>query len=123
MSGIFIFRKALYDEGARRIWVLDLGPQGCMPMTLTKYAANIKMSDIDECGCARPYNEAVALYNRLLREQLRRLQSMLLTSDIVFVDTFHIQYSMIKHAPRYGMYTCLIASNSYTKKGVVAHSL
>ena len=95
-------------------------------MTLTKYASNIKMGDIDECGCARPYNEAVAVYNRLLREQLRRLQSMLPTSDIVFVDTFHIQYSMIKHAHRYGMYTSLMASNSYTKQKkmcVVTHSL
>lgn len=92
--------KELYEEGAATIWVLDVGPQGCMPFVLTKYP--YLETDLDEHGCARPFNEAVLFYNRLLKAQLVRLQEQLPGSKVIYVDTYDIQYSMIQDAQRYG---------------------
>eukprot|EP00250_Pteridium_aquilinum_P005538 c15613_g1_i2 orf=347-1504(+) len=92
--------KELYEEGAQTLWVMDVGPQGCMPFVLTKYP--YMPTDLDEHGCARPYNEVVIFYNRLLKAQLALLQGQLPGSTIVYVDTYDIQYSLIQDAHRYG---------------------
>lgn len=92
--------KELYEEGAQTIWVMDVGPQGCMPFVLTKYPYT--QADLDEHGCARPFNEAVIFYNRILKAQLSLLQEQLPGSTLVFVDTYDIQYSLIQDAKRYG---------------------
>lgn len=92
--------KELYEEGAQTIWVMDVGPQGCIPFVLTKYP--YMQADLDEHGCARPYNEAVLFYNGLLKAQLTLLQEQLPGSTVVYVDTYDIQYSLIQDAKRYG---------------------
>ncbi|KAI5070237.1 hypothetical protein GOP47_0014580 [Adiantum capillus-veneris] len=92
--------KELYEEGAQNIWVLDVGPQGCMPFVLTKYP--YLESDLDEHGCATPFNAAVIYYNQLLKAQLAGLQDQLPGSRVVYVDTYDIQYSLMQDAKRYG---------------------
>lgn len=92
--------KELFEDGAQTFWVLDVGPQGCLPFVLSKYPYTV--ADLDAHGCAKPYNDAVVLYNRLLKRRLELLQKQLAGATIVFVDTYDIQYSMIQNARQYG---------------------
>lgn len=92
--------KELYEEGAKTIWVFDVGPQGCLPVVLSKYPHSAR--DLDEHGCAKPYNDVVSFYNRLLKKQLGLLQQQLEGASVVYVDTYDIQYTMIQNAKRFG---------------------
>ncbi|KAI5073448.1 hypothetical protein GOP47_0011461 [Adiantum capillus-veneris] len=92
--------KDLYETGARTFWVMDVGPQGCLPFVLSKYPHT--MADLDDTGCALPYNEVVVNYNQLLRSQLSILQDQFSDAAIVYVDTYSIIYTMIQNAPRFG---------------------
>ncbi|KAH7288976.1 hypothetical protein KP509_31G052200 [Ceratopteris richardii] len=92
--------RELYETGARTFWVMDVGPQGCLPFVLSKYPHT--MADLDDTGCAEPYNRVVQTYNNLLRSQLAALRDELPMATIVYVDTYSILHTMIENGPRFG---------------------
>jgi phospholipase/lecithinase/hemolysin len=92
--------QELYESGARTFWVMDVGPQGCLPLILSQFPHST--ADLDEHGCARPFNEAVVFYNRILKEQLALLAEQLPSASIIYVDTYSVLNAMVQNAPRFG---------------------
>eukprot|EP00253_Pinus_taeda_P000661 PITA_00661 len=92
--------QALYKEGARMIMVKDVGPQGCQPFWLTFFSHS--SNDFDQYGCSLSYNNAVRLYNRMLRAHLAVIRKELPDATIIYVNTYDIVYDFFVNPSKYG---------------------
>ncbi|KAK7259016.1 hypothetical protein RIF29_24610 [Crotalaria pallida] len=90
--------KGLYNEGARKFWVHNTGPLGCLPRALALSQKN----DLDSFGCISSYNSAARLFNGALQHLSQKLRNELKDATIVYVDIYAIKYDLITNAAKYG---------------------
>jgi len=88
----------LHNEGARKFWVHNTGPLGCLP----KILALAQKKDLDSLGCLSSYNSAARLFNEALLLLSQKLRSELKDSTLVYVDIYGIKHDLITNAAKYG---------------------
>lgn len=87
--------QRLYDLGARKIIVVNVGPIGCIPYERdTNRAAG-------DC-CFDPPNEMAQLFNARLRDLVSELSSTLQGSKLVYADIYRIVDDIIENYASYG---------------------
>ncbi|KAJ0577303.1 putative triacylglycerol lipase [Helianthus annuus] len=85
----------LYDMGARKIVVPNVGPIGCIP-----YQRDITPSAGDNC-VALP-NHLAQLFNLQLKGLLQELSNSLQGSAFIFADVYRIVADIVKNHKSYG---------------------
>lgn len=90
----------MYGEGGRSFWIHNTGPLGCLPYTLDRYP--VSAAQIDEFGCAKPFNEMAQYFNSKLKKTVEQLRIELPEAAIVYVDVYTVKYTLITHAQKYG---------------------
>ncbi|XP_019422444.1 PREDICTED: GDSL esterase/lipase At1g09390-like isoform X2 [Lupinus angustifolius] len=96
--------KSLYNQGARKFWVHNTGPLGCLPKILSL----TQKKDLDSFGCLSSYNSAARLFNGALQHLTQKLRNQLNGATIVYVDIYAIKYDIITNAAKYGFSNPLI---------------
>ncbi|KAH0725505.1 hypothetical protein KY284_001370 [Solanum tuberosum] len=85
----------LYNMGARKIIVVNVGPIGCIP-----YQREINPSAGNKC--VNFPNELAQLFNNQLRIQVTQLNSKLIGSKFVYADVYEIVQDIIQNYSSYG---------------------
>ncbi|XBJ15104.1 hypothetical protein VPH35_007071 [Triticum aestivum] len=86
--------RALYGSGARKFWVYNTGPIGCLPQTL---ALRQRPGDeLDPAGCLARYNAAARALNTGLAAACRRLTDEYCGSaTVVCTDMYAPPYNYV----------------------------
>lgn len=92
--------QTIYDQGGRSFWIHNTGPVGCYPYILDRYL--VTAAQIDNHGCANPYNEMAQYFNHGLKAALADLRKRLPMAAITYVDIYLAKYTLITHAKKYG---------------------
>ncbi|PIA39316.1 hypothetical protein AQUCO_02600040v1 [Aquilegia coerulea] len=92
--------KKLYDQGARRFWIHNTGPVGCLPQSITFFGKD--PSKIDGLGCVISLNNAAKLFNLQLHALCSKLQGQLSGANVTYTDMFRIKLNLISNYSRYG---------------------
>lgn len=90
--------QGLYNGGARKFWVHNTGPFGCLP----KLLALAQKKDLDSVGCLSSYNSAARLFNEALFHLTQKLRTELKDATLIYVDIYAIKYDLITNATKYG---------------------
>ncbi|CAH1454481.1 unnamed protein product [Lactuca virosa] len=85
----------LYDLGARKIVIPNVGPIGCIP-----YQRDINLSEGNDCVALA--NHLAQLYNRQLKSLLQELNIKLKGSTFLFADVYNIVADIIQNFESYG---------------------
>ncbi|CAK8578749.1 unnamed protein product [Lathyrus sativus] len=99
--------RSVYKEGGRSFWVHNTGPLGCLPYMLDR--SPMSSADMDDFGCAKPFNEIAQYFNQKLKEAVVKLREELQEATIVYVDVYKVKYALISHARKYGFEKGVIA--------------
>ncbi|XP_028779460.1 GDSL esterase/lipase At1g09390 [Neltuma alba] len=97
--------KSLYNEGARKFWVHNTGPLGCLPKLISLAQTKV----VDSLGCLSHYNSAARLFNEALLHLLQKLRTELKDATLVHVDIYSIKHDLIANAAKYGFSNPLMA--------------
>lgn len=90
------YLKEIHKLGARKIAVLSGPPVGCLPVQRTLSGGVLRK-------CVDNDNNAVQLFNDMLKQQLKFLESNLLQSRVAFVDFYNPLMSIIENPHQYGI--------------------
>ncbi|CAN1281605.1 GDSL esterase/lipase At4g16230 [Linum perenne] len=91
---ISVFER-LYDLGARKIVVVNVGPIGCIP-----YIRDINPSSGDKCATFP--NELARSYNAKLKTLVQGLSKSLTGSYLVYADVYRIVSDIVTNYKSYG---------------------
>ncbi|KAB2037266.1 hypothetical protein ES319_D03G062400v1, partial [Gossypium barbadense] len=75
----------IYNEGGRYFWIHNIGPVGLMERI------PVLAGQIDEYGCASPFNEVAQFFNQDL-----------VNVAITYVDVYSVKYSLISQGRKHG---------------------
>ncbi|TKY57068.1 GDSL esterase/lipase [Spatholobus suberectus] len=95
--------RYLYDANARKIICLGILPLGCTPRMaweLNRTSAEYYNGN----GCVEHVNELVFEYNRLLDEQIVKLNTEFPDAQMVFCDVYNGMMEIINEPRLYGMF-------------------
>ncbi|OAY70579.1 GDSL esterase/lipase [Ananas comosus] len=92
--------KKLYDNGARKFWIHNTAPLGCLPQNIAAFGKD--PSKLDELGCVASHNRAAKLFNLQLHALCTKLQGQYTDANITYVDIYSIKYDLIANYSRYG---------------------
>ncbi|KAG9141207.1 hypothetical protein Leryth_001691 [Lithospermum erythrorhizon] len=90
----------LYAQGARRFWVHNTGPVGCLPYSYIYYP--YKQQNLDNSGCVKPQNEVAREFNRQLKNRIFKLRTQLRGASLSYVDVYSAKYGLISRAKNIG---------------------
>ncbi|KAI3932758.1 hypothetical protein MKW92_006608 [Papaver armeniacum] len=89
----------LYEMDARKIVVANVGPVGCIPIERTlNYKSWYTTSD----SCISAMNNAAMLFNKKLKSLLIELNSNLVESKFVYVDSYGVISHIFENYKSYG---------------------
>ncbi|KAK9084035.1 hypothetical protein Scep_030506 [Stephania cephalantha] len=103
--------KRLYDQGARRFWIHNTSPIGCLPKNIARYGQD--STRLDELGCVSSHNRAAKLFNLQLYALCKKLQSQFTDANVTYVDIFSIKFNLISNYTLYGFKQPLMACCGY----------
>ncbi|PWZ54416.1 GDSL esterase/lipase [Zea mays] len=92
--------EKLYDQGARKFWIHNTGPLGCLPQNIALFGKD--PSQLDELHCVAKHNRAAKLFNLQLHALCTKLRAEFDGASITYVDIHMIKYSLIANYCRYG---------------------
>ncbi|XP_019053431.1 PREDICTED: GDSL esterase/lipase 7-like [Nelumbo nucifera] len=92
LSGCF---KRLYESGARRIVMFEIGPIGCMPIFTRKLKPR--------GPCVEEFNQLVSYFNSELSEMLKGLTTSLQGATFVLAQINKLAYDAITNPSKYGL--------------------
>ncbi|KAK4488803.1 hypothetical protein RD792_004593 [Penstemon davidsonii] len=92
--------KYVYDHGGRSFWIHNTGPVGCLPYVMDRPL--IAAGEVDEIGCASPFNEMDQYFNFRLKETVIQLRKDLPSAALTYVDVYAVKYDLISHAKKHG---------------------
>ncbi|KAL3501118.1 hypothetical protein ACH5RR_035567 [Cinchona calisaya] len=92
--------KHIHDQGGRSFWIHNTGPVGCLPYVMDRLL--VTAAQVDEAGCAAPFNEVAKYFNWKLKEAVYQLRKELPKAALTYVDVYSIKYDLIRHAKKYG---------------------
>ena len=88
--------QRLYELGARRVLVTGTGPLGCLPSQLAT-----KSTDGE---CVPELQEAMKIFNPLLDNMIKDLNSQLGNQIFIAVNAFLINMNYITNPQKYGQF-------------------
>lgn len=94
------YSQKLYDQGARRFWIHNTGPLGCLPENIDRFGKD--PSKLDELGCVVSHNRAARFFNLQLHALCTKLQGDLAGANVTCTDIFSIKSNVIANFSRYG---------------------
>ncbi|XP_020275349.1 GDSL esterase/lipase At1g54790-like [Asparagus officinalis] len=103
--------KKLYDQGARKFWIHNTGPLGCLPQNIALFGKD--PSKLDEFGCVSAHNRAAKLFNLQLHALCTKLQGGFGDANITYVDIFSIKSDLIANYSKYGFENSTAACCGY----------
>ncbi|PWA54310.1 esterase [Artemisia annua] len=106
--------KDVHDKGGRYFWIHNAGPIGCLPYILEHLPT--KPEEMDETGCANPFNELARFFNRKLKDLVDQLRKELREAAITYVDIYRARYALISQASKHGFEHPLRACCGYGGK-------
>ncbi|KAF9602058.1 hypothetical protein IFM89_024825 [Coptis chinensis] len=77
--------------------VLELGPSAFL------VELPHSSSDLDEYGCMKSYNNAVADYNNMLRDMLGQTRKALPDASVIYVDIHSVYLELFRHPKNHGL--------------------
>lgn len=86
--------QSLYNLGARKVVVFELGPLGCLPSTIRKSRNGGK--------CAEETNALIPYFNNGVGAMLKNLTSTLSGSTFIFSQVNWLAYDAIVNPSKYG---------------------
>ncbi len=86
--------QALYNLGARKMLVFDLGPIGCFPLVHNKIEGKV--------SCLEDLNTMITMFNGKLYYMLMDLTSLFDGTTLVVAQTYKLIYDMILNPFTYG---------------------
>ncbi|KAF6984637.1 hypothetical protein CFC21_002612 [Triticum aestivum] len=92
--------KALYDQGARKFWIHNTGPLGCLPQNIDLFGKD--PTQLDELHCVAKHNRAAKIFNLQLHALCTKLRAQFSGANITYVDIYSIKYALIGNYSRYG---------------------
>uniref|UniRef100_A0A0D3G7E7 Esterase n=1 Tax=Oryza barthii TaxID=65489 RepID=A0A0D3G7E7_9ORYZ len=92
--------KKLYEQGARKFWIHNTGPLGCLPQNIAFFGKD--RSQLDELRCVAKHNRVAKLFNLQLHALCTKLRGEFAGASITYVDIYTIKYSLIANYSRYG---------------------
>lgn len=96
--------QKLYQEGARRFWIHNTGPIGCLTYFVVKNPP--PPENTDQTGCIKSYNEVAQEFNQQLKHKVSQLRTQFPNATLVYVDIYSVKYTLISQAHKYGTFTC-----------------
>ncbi|KAG6519375.1 hypothetical protein ZIOFF_022868 [Zingiber officinale] len=103
--------KKLYDQGARRFWIHNTGPLGCLTQNIARFGKD--PSKLDETGCLRSHNRVAKLFNLQLHALCTKLQGLFEDASLTYVDVFSIKLNLIANYSKYGFENSIAACCGY----------
>ena len=97
-----INHQRLYNLGARKVVMFEIGPIGCIPSMTRTNQHNGK--------CVEESNQLVAYFNDNLLGMLRNLTSTLPNSIFVHGHVYWLGYDAIMNPSKYGKYELFLFS-------------
>ncbi|GLJ04715.1 hypothetical protein SUGI_0001840 [Cryptomeria japonica] len=91
----------LYNEGARKIVVLNMLPLGCTPGVLGSIKPVKELQD--EYGCLLSFNNLVNLYNQQLDILLKELRLELSNAQWILFDIHTVIWNVVRYPALYGV--------------------
>lgn len=95
--------RYLYDANARKIIFLGILPLGCTPRLAWELNGTLAR-DYNGNGCVEHVNDLVSEYNRLLDEQIAKLNTEFSDAQMVFCDVYNGTMEIINQPRLYGMF-------------------
>ncbi|XP_031477278.1 GDSL esterase/lipase At3g26430-like [Nymphaea colorata] len=92
--------KGIYDQGGRSFWIHNTGPFGCLAYVLERLP--VLASQIDQAGCATPFNELAQFFNEKLNQTVVRLRKHFPHAVFTYVDVYSVKYELISQAKKNG---------------------
>ncbi|XP_071724905.1 GDSL esterase/lipase At3g27950-like [Rutidosis leptorrhynchoides] len=92
--------QELYQEGARKFWIHNTGPIGCMPLFIINFPP--KSGNADENGCIKSYNQVAQEFNNQLKQKVAGLRTNFPDATLVLVDIYSAKYTLINEARQNG---------------------
>ncbi|PIA63287.1 hypothetical protein AQUCO_00200956v1 [Aquilegia coerulea] len=86
--------QRLYNLGARKFVVFEIGPVGCMPYSIQRHRTNTQ--------CVEEYNQLVSYFNPQLTATLNRLTSLLPGSTFINGKIHNFFKTMVQNPSTYG---------------------
>ncbi|KAK7385862.1 hypothetical protein VNO78_31786 [Psophocarpus tetragonolobus] len=93
--------RYLYNANARKIICLGILPLGCTPRMVWELNST-PAGDYNANGCVEHVNDLVFEYNRLLDEQIAKLNTEFSDAQIVFCDVYNGMMKIINEPRLYG---------------------
>ncbi|EOY00662.1 GDSL-like Lipase/Acylhydrolase superfamily protein [Theobroma cacao] len=90
----------IYGQGGRYFWIHNTGPVGCLPYVMERIP--VLAGQIDENGCASPFNEVAQFFNLGLKKTVEQLRKDLPLAAITYVDVYSVKYSLISQGRKHG---------------------
>ncbi|WOL15971.1 GDSL esterase/lipase [Canna indica] len=102
----------LHQNGARKFWIYNTGPFGCLPQKLALQKKND--SRLDQQGCLADFNNVAQVFNAGLGELCDQLRSEFKNdATIVYTDMYAIKYDLVANHAKYGFDYPLMACCGY----------
>ncbi|KAK6922292.1 GDSL lipase/esterase [Dillenia turbinata] len=99
--------QKVYALGGRSFWVHNTSPVGCLPYILDQFPVTV--GQVDEFGCATPFNKVAQYFNLGLKEAVVKLREELPLAAITYVDIYTLKYTIITQAHMLGFEQPLVA--------------
>ncbi|KAI5068969.1 hypothetical protein GOP47_0015270 [Adiantum capillus-veneris] len=103
--------KALHGQGAKKFLITTTGPVGCLPYILVRLPYT--KTEVDEYGCAEPYNKMARAFNRELSATIHKLQRQLPKTKFVMADGYNLKYNLFVNAHKDGFRSTVKACCGY----------
>ncbi|XP_047312662.1 GDSL esterase/lipase At1g54790-like [Impatiens glandulifera] len=103
--------KVLYNQGARKFWIHNTGPLGCLPRIIATYGKD--PSKLDQTGCVNSHNIAATIFNTQLRAMCTRLPAQFQDANITYVDIYAIKLNIITNFSQFGFKQSIAACCGY----------
>ncbi|KAL3526640.1 hypothetical protein ACH5RR_011296 [Cinchona calisaya] len=95
VSNLSLQLQRIYQMGARKILVFEVGPIGCIPSITRKFQHNGQ--------CVEEINQMALIYNDHLITMLKSLRSKLPASQFILGRVHGLAYDAIKNPSTYGL--------------------
>ncbi|XWS34709.1 hypothetical protein CRYUN_Cryun21dG0061000 [Craigia yunnanensis] len=97
----------IYSQGGRYFWIHNTGPVGCLPYIMDRIP--VLASQIDNYGCASPFNEVAQFFNHGLKKTVEQLRKDLPNAAITYVDVYSVKFSLVSQGRKHGIEHPLVA--------------
>uniref|UniRef100_A0A7N0T540 Uncharacterized protein n=2 Tax=Kalanchoe fedtschenkoi TaxID=63787 RepID=A0A7N0T540_KALFE len=103
--------KILYEQGARKYWIHNTGPLGCLPQNIAFFGTD--PSKLDELGCVSGHNQAAKLFNLQLHGLTKKFQAQKPDATVTYVDIYAIKSNLIANYSKNGFEQPIMACCGY----------